>query len=98
MERLELLYPFPEEAEQRPARLLAMVLADAPGRGAIHALQEAIPGPERVKVIGRCAYLVYPDGVGRSKLTTRLLERSLGTTGTARNWNTVRRILTALGE
>jgi uncharacterized protein (DUF1697 family) len=32
---------------------------------------------------------VYPEGVGSSRLTTALIEKKLGTRGTARNWNTV---------
>jgi uncharacterized protein (DUF1697 family) len=32
---------------------------------------------------------VYPEGIGRSKLTIQKIEKTLGTRGTARNWNTV---------
>ncbi len=35
------------------------------------ALQKAIVGREVVRASGRCAYIVYPDGIGRSKLTQR---------------------------
>jgi uncharacterized protein (DUF1697 family) len=35
------------------------------------------------------AYLVYPDGVGASKLTAAKIENALGSSGSARNWNTV---------
>jgi uncharacterized protein (DUF1697 family) len=42
--------------------------------------------------VERTAYLVYPDGVGRSKLTNALIERHLETRGTARNWNTVKKL------
>ena len=38
---------------------------------------------------GKQAYFVYPDGMGRSKLTIAMIEKALGTRGTARNWNTV---------
>jgi uncharacterized protein (DUF1697 family) len=41
---------------------------------------------------GRLAYIVYPDGVGRSRFTHTLIERTLGVRGTARNWNTVRKL------
>ncbi len=34
-------------------------------------------------------YIVYPDGIGRSRLTGTLIETKLGTRGTGRNWNTV---------
>jgi uncharacterized protein (DUF1697 family) len=38
---------------------------------------------------GRCAYIVYPDGIGRSRLTAAMIEKHLETRGTARNWNSV---------
>lgn len=44
---------------------------------------------EVVKARGRHAYFLYPNGIGRSRLTMTLIEKKLGTTGTARNWNTV---------
>ena len=53
------------------------------------ALQQAIKGREVVRAKGRFAYIVYPDGIGRSKLTSALIEKMLGTRGTGRNWNTV---------
>ena len=46
---------------------------------------------------GRQAYVVYPDGVGTSKLTIALLERKLGTAGTGRNWNTVLKLAELVG-
>ena len=51
--------------------------------------QAAIKGPEIVRGEGRQAYIVYPDGVGRSKLTATLIEKKLRTRATGRNWNTV---------
>lgn len=81
--------PFPKEAERDPGHLLVMFLKDAPDRAQVTALQKAIKGREVVRANGRQAYFVYPDGVGRSKLTSALIEKMLGTRGTARNWNTV---------
>jgi uncharacterized protein (DUF1697 family) len=81
--------PFPEAATRDPAHLVAMVLKDAPTATAASALSTAIAGPEIATVIGRTAYIVYPEGIGRSKLTIGVIERKLGTTGTGRNWNTV---------
>lgn len=81
--------PFLEEAARDPAHLLVMFLKEAPDEGAAAALQAAIRGPERVRLDGRHAYVVYPDGIGRSKLTTSLIERTLGTRGAGRNWNTI---------
>lgn len=81
--------PLPNEAERDPARFLVTFFRDAPGARAIESLQAAITGPEIFRADGRHAYVVYPEGVGRSKLTHALIEKKLGTRGTARNWNTV---------
>jgi uncharacterized protein (DUF1697 family) len=81
--------PFPREAERDPGHLLTLFLKDAPGPAAMKALQAAITGPEVLRAWGRQAYIVYPDGVGRSKLTNALIEKKLGTRSTGRNWNTV---------
>ena len=81
--------PFPKQATDDPGHLILMCLKDAPGRDAVTALQKAIVGRETVRAGGRHAYIVYPDGVGQSKLTIKLIEKHLGTRGTGRNWNTV---------
>ncbi len=81
--------PFRKEAERDPARLVVIFLKDAPSAKAVRALQVAITGPEVVRASGRHAYIVYPNGTGRSRLTNALIEKHLGTRGTGRNWNTV---------
>lgn len=81
--------PFPKEAKADPAHLVAMPLKAAPDTAAVTALREAIKGRETVTCVGRTLYLVYPDGIGTSKLTIAIIERKLGTVGTGRNWNTV---------
>jgi uncharacterized protein (DUF1697 family) len=89
--------PFPDYAERDPSHLLVNCLKVPPGPEAVAALEAAVPGREEVLVKGREAYTYYPDGVGRSKLTNALIEKKLGTRGTARNWNTVLK-LGALAE
>jgi uncharacterized protein (DUF1697 family) len=42
---------------------------------------------------GEEVYLTYPNGIGTSKLTNVFLEKQLGVAGTARNWNTVTRLV-----
>jgi uncharacterized protein (DUF1697 family) len=84
--------PFPAAAQNDPAHLLLMALKATPAAAAIEALRGGYQGPESIHVAGREAYLVYPEGVGRSKLTNALIERKLGVAGTARNWNTVRKL------
>jgi uncharacterized protein (DUF1697 family) len=81
--------PFAEASKQDPAHLLVMPLRNAPGVKMVAALKAAIKGREVTAVIGRHAYIVYPDGIGTSKLTNSVIESKLGTRGTGRNWNTV---------
>ncbi len=68
---------------------MVLFLRTAPEPQAFKTLQAAVKGREIVRGAGREAYIVYPDGVGTSKLTLRLIEKDLGTSGTMRNWNTV---------
>jgi len=81
--------PFLAEAKRDPSHLVLMALKDAPTAAAVKTLQAAIKGREIVHAQDRHAYIVYPDGIGRSKLTNALIEKTLATRGTGRNWNTV---------
>ena len=81
--------PFPKEAQRDPAHLLVTFLKQPPEVKDLAALRAAITGPELVGAVGLHAYIVYPNGIGRSRLTNTLIERTLRTRGTGRNWNTV---------
>lgn len=81
--------PFGEAAEHDPGHLVVQFLKRAPQAGAVEALKAAIVGREVVHAAGRQVYIVYPDGIGRSRLTGALIEAKLGTRSTGRNWNTV---------
>lgn len=81
--------PFPKEAKTDPSHLLVVFLKDALAAKSVKALQAAIKGPEIVHADGRHLYAVYPAGIGRSKLTNTLIEKTLATRATARNWNTI---------
>jgi len=90
--------PFTAEARRDPAHLVLLCLKAAPPNGAVERLQAAVTGRETVRGDGRQAYVVYPDGMGRSRLTTALIERKLGTAGTGRNWNTVLKLAALVGS
>jgi uncharacterized protein (DUF1697 family) len=81
--------PVPAEAKRDPSHLVVVFLKDAPKATAVAALRAAIKGPELVGAKGKHAYIVYPAGIGRSRLTNSVIEAKLVTQGTARNWNTV---------
>ncbi len=80
------------------AKLLVMFLAGVPDAQGQSRLVKGHKGSEMLEIRGPEVYLYYPDGVGRSKLTTAVLERHLGTMGTARNWNTLTKLVEAARE
>ncbi len=80
-----------------PAKLLVTFLAAGPSPEAVARIA-AIPlapgaGPEELSLDGRELYIHYPNGAGRSKLAPAVIERALRTPGTARNWNTVTKLV-----
>jgi len=81
--------PFRNEAKSDPSHLVVALLKKECD---VQPLQAAISGREVVRADGRHLYIVYPDGIGRSRLTNALIEKKLGTRATARNWNTVLRL------
>jgi len=90
--------PFSEAAQRDPAHLVLMALKGEPSAAAVTALRDGYKGPETIHVAGRDAYLIFPEGIGRSKLTNALIERKLGVAGTARNWNTVLKLATLAAQ
>ncbi len=89
--------PFPQEAKDDPAHLLLVAFKSPPKPSGPKAIAEVYDGPERIALARGHAFIVYPDGQGRSKLTPTLLGRHLGV-GTGRNWNTVLKLEAMLRE
>lgn len=81
--------PFPQMAKDDPSHLLVLFLKSGPGAAEVAALRGKIVGREQVEAGPNCLYIAYPDGIGRSKLTTAVIARALKQPGTGRNWNTV---------
>jgi uncharacterized protein (DUF1697 family) len=76
-----------------PSRYLVSFLARKPDAGFARELATVAVAPERVAVRGREIYSWHPNGIHGSKLATLLGKRRPGVTATARNWNTVTRLL-----
>ena len=64
---------------------------------AVSELESVAAGEERVVVRGREVYAWHPAGVARSKLWAKLAGKTLGVTGTSRNWTTVEALLELAG-
>jgi uncharacterized protein (DUF1697 family) len=84
--------PFPA-GKADPTKLHVVFLDRAPAPSAVAALDPGRSPPDEFSVRGREIYLHLPTGAARSKLTIDYFEGRLGVTATARNWNTVTRLL-----
>ena len=82
--------PFPAFKEGK--HLHAAVLAGDPTQEAIGRLRAHADAGEAIEVVGRVAYLHTPNGFGRSKLGEKF-DQWIGVENTARNWNTVLKLL-----
>ncbi|KAA6222516.1 DUF1697 domain-containing protein [Streptomyces albofaciens JCM 4342] len=85
--------PFPQAAAE-PKTLHVTFLSDVPADPSpLEVLDSGAYAPDRLRLIGRELYMWCPNGVGRSKLADTVSRTRLGVTATARNWNTVTKLL-----
>lgn len=85
--------PLPEGAAE-PARFLAVFLSEpAPEDAWFRTADRAAYAPDRYEIGDRVVYVWCPGGLGRSKLAADFSGRKLAVTATARNWNTVLKLL-----
>lgn len=87
--------PMPDLAAGSPSRFMVTFLAGEP-QGDLASLASACTLGERVAAGPGCLYTWFPEGSGKSKLANGLVERRLKVRGTARNWNTVGKLIAAL--
>jgi uncharacterized protein (DUF1697 family) len=84
--------PFAGQKGVDEKRLTVNFLNRSPAPDRLKALAEVKSGRDSFAVRGKEVYLHCPDGYGMSKLAASL-ERVLGVVATARNWNTVTKLL-----
>lgn len=93
--------PFPEQAKDQPARVVAMVMKDGIKAGALEACRALAADGERVEAAqlkdgGDVLYFWFPVGQGESGIFKKATPRMLGM-GTGRNWNTVLKLAAMTG-
>ena len=76
-----------------PKKLLVNFLASDPGPEAREKVLSIKADPDELQMEGRDLYIYFPNGMGRSKLPWAVIDRALKTRGTARNWNSVIKLL-----
>jgi len=84
--------PFPQAARDAPGKLHILLSKRPPAGDAAEAIQARAKAGEQVRQAGDALWLHYPNGAGTSKLTPSLIDRALGSPGTARNYNTLMKL------
>jgi uncharacterized protein (DUF1697 family) len=81
-----------------PGKLLVDFLSSESSPEACTSVRAIKTDPEKLHIEGREMYIYFPNGAGRSKLSWPALEKILKTPGTARNWNSVTKLLAMAEE
>lgn len=90
--------PFADRAALEPGKILVTFLSGAPAREAHAAFERFRDYPEEIHLKGSELYIYFPNGAGKSKLPWSSVEKLLKVTGTARNWNSVTKMLAMAEE
>ena len=85
--------PFASRRDLDPGKLLVQFLANDPPVDVRQQISLIESEPEELRMEGRELYIYYPNGVARPKVPWTVIERTLQTPCTGRNWNTVRKLL-----
>ncbi len=91
------LNPLADTADN-PKRYQVSFCDGEPDAKAVEEIAAAAAPSEKLVAVGRELYAWHPDGVGRSKMWTKLAGSGLGVRATARNWTTVTTLLEMAGE
>ena len=90
--------PFATRPGMDPSRLAIHFLAADPSAEARQQVLAIDTAPEELHIDGPELYIYFPNGMARPKLSMPLVEKTLRTSGTSRNWNTVRKLLEMAGK
>ena len=85
--------PFAKRRGIEPGKLLVTFLAGDPGEEARAKVRAIKCAPDELWIEGSEAYLYFPNGAGRPTLSWAAIPKTLKVSGTARNWNSVTKIL-----
>ena len=85
--------PFADRPDLEPGKILVTFLAGKPTQEAEANLAKFKDYPEELHLKGREMYIYFPNGAGKSKLPWSSVGKLLKVTGTARNWNSVTKML-----
>ena len=90
--RLIAANPFPAEAEAEPDRVGIRIMRDPPRPDLAEFLRPYQTSGERVAIIDGHVWVHFQGQASLSRLAGQLTPKRMGGIGTARNWNTVKRL------
>jgi uncharacterized protein (DUF1697 family) len=85
--------PFAKRRGIEPSKLLVTFLAGDPGEEARVKVRAIQCAPDELFIDGREVYINFPNGAGRPTLSWATIPKMLKVSGTARNWNSVVKML-----
>jgi uncharacterized protein (DUF1697 family) len=85
--------PFVSRKDINPGKLVVFFLATDPGAEIREKILAIKPELEEIRFDGRELSIYFPNGMGKTKLSIPKIEKLLQTPATARNWNTVQKLL-----
>lgn len=85
--------PFPDAAKAHPNHLQVHFAHEPIDAALIEQVATIYDGPERLHAIARELYVDYPIDIGHSKLPQAMAKVKLAVGATARNWNTVGKLV-----
>ncbi len=85
--------PFARRRGIDPSKLLITFLASDPDTEARDKVLRIKTEPEELRIVGRELYIYFPNGMARPKLSWAVIQKTLKTSGTGRNWNSVTKLL-----
>jgi uncharacterized protein (DUF1697 family) len=85
--------PFAKRRGIEPSKLLVTFLAGDPAEEARVKVRAIQCAPDELFIDGREIYIHFPNGAGRPTLSWATIPKMLKVSGTARNWNSVVKML-----
>jgi uncharacterized protein (DUF1697 family) len=90
--------PFADRDGIEPGKLAVNFLSAEPSEEARAKVLAIKADPEELRFEGKHLFIYFPNGMGRTKLPLATIGRALKVSSTARNWNTVTKLLAMAEE
>ena len=92
-EELRCIFQDSPFSEDKKKASYFMMLHDMPDKAIVKEASEKIYEGEEYKIINDCIYYFYEKGMGQAKFNVNFFERKFNTFATARNYNTMVKLL-----